>query len=233
MQKIRLDKFVSVATGLSRTQARKAILGKLVYVDGELCRKIDTSVTTDQAVKYNAKTLVYQEFVYIMLNKPKGVLSAVKDKNDQTVVDIVAADYPNRDLFPAGRLDKDSEGFVLITDDGGFAHNILSPKKHISKTYIVTVDGILTDKVVQGFKDGVVLADGERMKPAVLEILQPNEAKIVITQGVYHQVKRMLGVFSLGVNDLKRISMGDILLDPQLKLGEFREITKNELENMM
>ena len=232
MEKLRLDKYISTCTGISRSDTRKIILQGLVTVDGTVIKKIDTKVTDTQDVTYNGKKLNYSKYVYIMLNKPKDVVCATQDKNDVTVIDLVKKEYSNRNLFPAGRLDKDSTGFVLLTDDGEFAHNILSPKKHIAKTYIVEVDDVLTEKVVQGFANGVTLADGSLMKSAILNIINEKTAEIIITQGVYHQIKRMLGVFNLGVVNLKRIKIGDVSLDNNLSLGDYRLLTKDELDSI-
>ena len=165
----RLDKFISESMAISRADAKKLVSKSAVTVNGTIVKKSDIKIDTDtDEVKANGKTLTSEQFVYIMLNKPVGVVSASTDKNDVTVIDLVKDDFPRRNLFPAGRLDKTSTGFVLITDDGQFAHDILSPKHHVPKTYIVTVDNPVTDEVVQAFEDGVTLADGQLMKSATI-----------------------------------------------------------------
>ena len=227
----RLDKFISESMAISRADAKKLVSKSAVTVNGTIVKKSDIKIDTDtDEVKANGKTLTSEQFVYIMLNKPVGVVSASTDKNDVTVIDLVKDDFPRRNLFPAGRLDKTSTGFVLITDDGQFAHDILSPKHHVPKTYIVTVDNPVTDEVVQAFEDGVTLADGQLMKPATII---PNEnrytAKIILHQGVYHQIKRMLGVFDIGVNTLHRTHIGSLELPADLQPGEYVKLTKEQL----
>ncbi|MEG2770252.1 MAG: 16S rRNA pseudouridine(516) synthase [Oscillospiraceae bacterium] len=226
---IRLDKYISEACAFSRADARRWILHGTVAVNGAICKKIDEKVDDLSEIAFNGNLLSHSQFVYIMLNKPQGVVSASRDKNDVTVTALVAEEFPRRTLFPAGRLDKDSEGFVLLTDDGAFAHDILAPKKHVSKTYIVGVDEVLTKEVVDGFNAGVTLKDGQKLHSAQLEILAPQLAKVVLTQGVYHQIKRMLGVFEIGVTSLKRINIGGIDLDETLKEGEYRLLTAEEI----
>ena len=231
---IRLDKYISDAAQVSRQDAKKFLSKGMVAVDGKIVKKGDAKV--DDAVNVvtvNGKPLQYQKFVYIMLNKPKGVVSATDDKNDVTVTDLVKKDYPKRNLFPAGRLDKTSTGFVLLTDDGEFAHDILAPKKHVSKEYIVTLDAPISDEIIEQFNSGVTLADGTLLKSAVLEKTdEPMVVKVVLKQGVYHQIKRMFGVFDIGVNELHRSHIGGVKLDDTLGDGEYRELTAAELEEI-
>ena len=230
---LRLDKLVSEGGGVSRSDARKLILKGCVTVNDAVVKKIDEKTDTDMQVKVNGQPLIYEEFVYIMLNKPLGVVSASRDKNDVTVVDLVKAEFPKRELFPAGRLDKESTGLVIITDDGGFAHDILSPKHHVSKTYIVTVDAPITKEVIEGFEKGVELADGDLMKSAEIETLENDTtAKIILHQGVYHQIKRMLGVFDIGVNTLHRIAVGKLFLPADLAPGEYVKLNKEQVEKI-
>lgn len=227
----RLDKLLSESLAVSRQDAKKLLSKSSVTVNGVVVKKGDVKVDTDNDdVRANGKSLTSEKFVYIMLNKPEGVVSASTDKNDTTVIDLVKDDFPRRNLFPAGRLDKTSTGFVLITDDGQFAHDILSPKHHVPKTYIVTVDSPVTDEVIQAFEKGVTLADGQTMKTATIV---PEEdrytATIILHQGVYHQIKRMLGVFNIGVNSLHRVSIGDLQLDDNLKPGEYKKLSSVQL----
>lgn len=230
---MRLDKFLSDSMEISRQDAKKLLSKGQVWVDGAVVKKGDVKIGDDSVVKVNGKTIEYREFVYIMLNKPIGVVSATDDKNDVTVVDLVKKDYPKRNLFPAGRLDKTSTGFVLLTDDGVFAHDILAPKKHVSKEYIVTLDAPINDEIIQQFNSGVTLADGTLLKSAVLEATEnPLVVKVVLKQGVYHQIKRMFGVFDIGVNGLHRTHIGGVELDSNLAGGEYRELTKTELEKI-
>lgn len=230
---MRLDKYLSERTGLTRSESRKAITKGRVAVNGVVCRKADTQVAEDAAVAVDGTPLggVYQKYVYIMLNKPEGVVSARRDKRDTTVVDLVAADFPRRALFPAGRLDKTSTGFVLLTDDGALAHDLLSPVHHVTKQYRVTLDTPLTEAMCGGFAAGVTLADGQKLAPAEVEPVgkDPCEVRVRLHQGVYHQIKRMFGVYGAGVNALHREAIGDVALDPALAPGQWRELTAAEL----
>lgn len=231
---MRLDKYISDAMGISRQDAKKLLSKGAVAIDGKVIKKGDAKVDDANRVTVNGKQLSYKQFVYIMLNKPKGVVSATDDKNDTTVVDLVKADYPKRNLFPAGRLDKTSTGFVLLTDDGDFAHDILAPKKHVSKEYIVTLDAEINEEIIQSFNSGVTLADGTLLKSAVLEATSdPMVVKVVLKQGVYHQIKRMFGVFDIGVNELHRTHIGAVELDGSLAPGQYRELTGEELEKIV
>lgn len=230
---MRLDKYLSERTGLTRSESRKAITKGRVAVNGAVCRKADTQVAEDAAVAVDGSPLggVYQKYVYIMLNKPEGVVSASRDKRDTTVVDLVVADFPRRALFPAGRLDKTSTGFVLLTDDGALAHDLLSPAHHVTKQYRVTLDTPLTEAMRAGFAAGVTLADGQRLAPAEVEPAgeDPCEVRVRLHQGVYHQIKRMFGVYGAGVNALHREAIGAVALDPALAPGQWRELTAAEL----
>ena len=231
---MRLDKYISDAMGVSRQDAKKLLSKGAVAIDGKVVKKGDAKVSDANRILVNGKLLEYKQFVYIMLNKPKGVVSATDDKNDTTVVDLVKADYPKRNLFPAGRLDKTSTGFVLLTDDGDFAHDILAPKKHVSKEYIVTLDGEINEEIIESFNSGVTLADGTLLKSAVLEATSdPMVVKVVLKQGVYLQIKRMFGVFDIGVNELHRTHIGDVELDSTLAPGQYRELTAEELEKIV
>ena len=227
---MRLDKFVAGALALTRSEARSLITKGRITVDGEICKKADTSVNEQSRVMQGDTLLSREEFVYIMLNKPEGVVSASEDKRDVTVVDLVKEDFPRRELFPAGRLDKTSTGFVLLTDDGVFAHDILSPKRHVPKTYEVQVDLPVTQEMVKAFEEGVTLADGSKMKPAGLipDPKDPFRATVVLRQGVYHQIKRMFGTFGAGVNALHRTAIGGLVMDEQLAPGEYRKLTPEE-----
>lgn len=231
---MRLDKYLAERTGMTRSESRKAVTKGRVMVGGMVCRKADTQLdehTAEVALDGTPLAGAYQAFVYIMLNKPEGVVSASRDKRDTTVVDLVAADFPRRELFPAGRLDKTSTGFVLLTDDGGFAHDILSPRHHVSKTYTVTIDTPLTQEMRTGFAAGVTLADGTALSPAKVTALSPDgcTVRVVLRQGVYHQIKRMFGVYGAGVNALHREAIGGLALDAQLAPGQWRELSDEEV----
>ncbi len=227
---MRLDKFVAGALALTRSEARSLITKGRITVDGAICKKADAAVNEQSRIMQGDTLLSREEFVYIMLNKPEGVVSASEDKRDVTVVDLVKEDFPRRELFPAGRLDKTSTGFVLLTDDGVFAHDILSPKRHVPKTYEVVVDVPVTEEMVKAFEEGVTLADGSRMKPAGLipDPKDPFRATVVLRQGVYHQIKRMFGTFDAGVNALHRTAIGGLSMDENLAPGEYRKLTPEE-----
>lgn len=227
----RIDKIVSVALGVSRNDARALIKKGEIFANGERIKSIGDRFDEKTAeITCGGKTLSYEKFVYIMMNKPKGVISASEGKKEKTVVDILPEDMKRKNLFPAGRLDKDTTGFILITDDGDFAHKILSPKNHIPKTYIATLDKPFDEKVVKAFENGVELKDTVCQK-AEIEPLDGDFTKAVVTirQGMYHQIKRMFGKFGLAVLELERIKMGALELDKSLSLGDCRYMTKEEL----
>ena len=227
---MRLDKFVADAAQLTRSAARSLIAKGRVTVNGQVCKKADCALREGDSVCADGKPLACEEYVYIMLNKPAGVVSASTDGRDKTVVDLVGGAFPRRQLFPAGRLDKTSTGFVLLTDDGAFAHDILAPKRHVPKTYRVVLDTPVTDEMVKAFAAGVTLADGQTMQPARLipEEADPFAATVVLRQGVYHQIKRMFGVLDAGVNQLHRTAIGGLALDEGLAPGAWRLITPEE-----
>ena len=228
----RLDKLIGSQTNYSRKDIKDLVKKKAILVNGEVVLKSDVKVDSSiDKIIVLGEELIFKKYVYLMLNKPKGYVSATEDKNDKTVLDLVPSEYKHRNLFPAGRLDKDTTGLMIITDDGDFAHNILSPKKHISKTYNVTIDIDMNDDMVIGFKNGVNLSDGE-CKSASLEITGKNTGIVILTEGRYHQIKRMFGCFGAKVIELERISMGNFSLPSDLKLGEVREFTKEELESV-
>ena len=228
----RIDKIISSQTHYTRKDVKSLIGKKQVIVNGDIIHKSDFKINPDNdLIEINGEILKIQKYVYLILNKPKGYVSATVDKADRTVLDLVPLEYSHRSLFPAGRLDKDTTGLMIITDDGNFAHNILSPKKHISKTYHVTIDIPLTNEMVDGFKNGVMLNDGE-CKTATLEILKNNEAKVILTEGRYHQIKRMFGCYKAKVLELKRIKMGNLELPNNLKEGECRCLTEEELKKV-
>lgn len=229
MEKQRLDRFISNQTGISRSVIRTNIRRGWSIVNGERMRdpSFQIDVENDQVV-YDHKKIEYKKHLYIIMNKPEGVLSASEDKNRETVIDLVPEELRRGGLFPVGRLDKDTTGLLIITDDGDFAHNCISPTKNITKRYIVGLDGDVTADMVKSFGEGVVLADGTVCRPAVLERLDVCVAAITITEGRYHQVKRMFGTVGLGVNSLCRVSVGELELPLDLEVGNCREMTEEE-----
>ena len=228
---MRLDKYLAETAQCTRSEAKTLLQKGKVTVNGALCKKGDTQLRETDVVVVEGRPLAYQKFVYIMLNKPEGVVSASTDRRDTTVVDLLGDAYPRRELFPAGRLDKTSTGFVLLTDDGGFAHDILAPKRHVSKTYTVTLDTPLTAEMKAGFAAGVTLADGTALSPAEVEALTPDglTVRVLLKQGVYHQIKRMFGVYGAGVNALHRDAIGGLALDAALAPGQWRELSDAEV----
>ena len=234
MKKERLDKLIASQGLLSRNDVKTMVKRGEVSVNGAIVKDSSIKVSYEDDIKIKGESLLQTEYVYIMLNKPKGVVSASEDKRDKTVVDILPDELKRKNLFPAGRLDKDTTGFSLITDDGDFAHRILSPARHVDKTYIATVsDKIDFAKAKKAFSDGVVLGDGTVLLSAQLELIEENENqvfKVVIKEGKYHQIKRMFASLGTTVIELKRIAIGGLALDFSLKVGEARVITEEELE---
>ena len=228
----RLQKLISSCGLASRRTAEEWISSGRVTVNGEKAHLGDRAdLDRDQVLVDGKRLRPGGARTYLMLNKPEGVVSASTDKRDTTVVDLVGDAYPRRELFPAGRLDKTSTGFVLLTDDGGFAHDILSPRHHVSKTYTVTIDTPLTQEMRTGFAAGVTLADGTALSPAEVTALSPDgcTVRVVLRQGVYHQIKRMFGVYGAGVNALHREAIGSLALDAQLAPGQWRELSDEEV----
>ena len=233
---MRLDKFISTTTTLSRAEAKK-IIKKGILINDILIKSPDYKVDeiNDQVI-VNGNRLVYQKYVYIMMNKPKDTVSATEDAIERTVVDILRDEDRIHKVFPVGRLDKDTEGLMLLTNDGELAHKLISPKKDVEKKYYVEVSGELKNEHLKIIKEGVILEDGYRCKPARLEILDSNEgnskANIFITEGKFHQVKRMMKSLGATVTYLKRLSIGSLKLDENLKLGEYRYLTDDELNKL-
>lgn len=230
----RLDKIIASQGKFSRSEVKKLVKGGRITVDGAVVKSSDVKVTPDTAqIKIDGELLNYKKHIYIMLNKPQGVISASNDKTQATVVDLVPKELFREGLFPAGRLDGDTTGFVLITDDGDFAHRILSPKNHIMKTYHATLRDELTDKDIVAFKEGLTLGDGTECLEAYVRVLEKGEnnvAEVIICEGKYHQVKRMFASIGNKVLSLRRVKMGGLSLDENLSEGECREITPEELK---
>ena len=227
----RLDKILSTQLNISRTDAKQMIKKGRVSVNGIPAKSGDVKVADADIVAVDGNEISYSRFVYIMMNKPKGVISASDGKGEKTVVDLVPSDMRRRGLFPAGRLDKDTTGFVLLTDDGEFAHSILAPSRHIDKTYVVTLDKPVTPEAVADFRSGMEL-NGERLLQADAEIISEDATvcRVVLRQGLYHQIKRMFKKHGLTVLELKRVKMGNLPLDDSLLPGECRYLSQKELD---
>lgn len=232
---IRLDKYLADMGIGTRAEVKKWICQGKVKVDERIVKSPDMKLDTErQTVTCDGHTISYEPFVYYMLYKPAGYISATKDDKDRIVLDLIT-DKKRKDLFPVGRLDKDTEGLLLITNDGALAHRLLSPRKHVDKLYYATIEGIVTEDDKRRFAEGICIGKGEITKPAVLEIIKSAEVSeiyLTIQEGKYHQVKRMFEAVDKKVIYLKRLSMGSLRLDENLKPGEYRELTEEELAKL-
>lgn len=232
---IRLDKYLADMSIGTRTEVKKLIRQGKVAVDGLIVKNPDIKVDTDtQNVTCNGIAVTYETYEYYMLNKPAGVISATSDKTEKTVLDLIDS-KKRKDLFPVGRLDKDTEGLLLITNDGELAHRLLSPKKHVDKLYYARVEGVVGMEDIDAFAKGLDIGEGEYTKPAKLEILKSDiisEIKLTIQEGKFHQVKRMFEAVGKKVIYLKRLEMGTLKLDEGLALGEYRPLTQKEIEEL-
>lgn len=232
MPLIRLDHMLSRLGEGTRSEVKKIIRSGVVFLNGALIKSSDIKIDAEiDKISINGREIIYKEHIYIMLNKPQGVVSASRDPKVQTVIDLLPAELRRSGLFPAGRLDKDTEGLLIITDDGDFAHNILAPKKHVNKIYFAILEEPVNEHDIESFKSGIVLEDGEVCLPASLEIFG-NGVRITIREGKYHQIKRMFKVRQNSVKYLKRIAVGGLWLDENLVSGCAREISSKELLNI-
>lgn len=229
---IRLDKALANMGIASRKEIKTAIKKGQVFVNDRLVKQSELKITESDCIKYNGISLQYQEFEYYMLNKPPGFVSATTDARERTVLELVNS--KRKDLFPAGRLDKDTVGLLLITNDGALAHRLLSPATHVDKTYYVEVSGRIAEDTVERFLAGISLGE-ESCLPAKLEIIENAEVSrvlLTIQEGKFHQVKRMFHSVGNEVIYLKRISMGAITLDENLEEGACRPLTREEIERL-
>jgi len=229
----RLDKILSNLGYGTRKEIKQLVRDGAVKVDGKEVNDSGLHVDPNQSViEINGEVLNYREFIYVMMNKPAGVISATYDSRLKTVVDILPDEFRHFDLFPAGRLDIDTEGLLLMTNDGQLAHELLSPKKHVPKKYYALIAGNVTEEDKRKFSEGVVLDDGYKTLPADMTILRSgerSEVELVICEGKFHQVKRMFEAVGKKVKYLRRIEMGGLKLDESLEPGECRELTEEEL----
>lgn len=225
----RLDKIISATGKKSRWEVREMVRQGRVLVDGKPAPAADMKVDPQTAViLLDGEPLGYEKFTYVMLHKPAGVLTATEDRRQETVLDLLPPELRRRALSPVGRLDKDTEGLLLLTNDGQLAHRLLSPKSHVDKVYYARVDGALEPGDIAAFAAGMTLGDGLECLPAGLEILSPTEALVTLREGKFHQVKRMLAARGKPVLYLKRLSMGRLRLDPALAPGAWRMLTEEE-----
>lgn len=229
---MRLDKYLADMGVGTRSEVKSLIRKGMVTINGKPCKKAEEKVTDRDQVFLQDNPIIYVAQEYYMLHKPAGVLSATRDKNSKTVVDLIDQ-KKRKDLFPVGRLDKDTEGLLLITNDGELAHHLLSPRNHVEKVYFVKLDGEITKEQVKLLETGIELEAGVMTLPASLQVLTVSEGKseveITIYEGKFHQVKRMFEAVGLIVTYLKRLSMGKLVLNKNLKKGEYRVLTKEEI----
>ena len=232
----RLDKILSSQEICSRKEVKAFLKNKRIKINGEFARKSDMKIDPEgDIIEIDGEILDYRKFVYIMMNKPKGVLSASNDRNAETVIDLLPGEMKRKNLFPAGRLDKDTTGLLVITDDGGFAHDFLSPKKHVWKLYNAILDGELSEDKRKILENGIELSDGTVYKPAKVYIKNADDRRdveIEICEGKFHQVKKMFNFVGLSVIELHRIRIGDLFLDENLKEGESRYMTDFEISSI-
>ena len=231
--KLRLDKYLADMGIGTRSEVKKAVTKGQVTVNGQIMKKPEVKIDTQaDEVLYQGQRVCYMEYEYYMLNKPAGVVSATEDHRDRTVIDLIDS-KKRRVLFPVGRLDKDTEGLLLITNDGALAHRLLSPKKHVDKVYYARIRGRVTDEDVKAFAVGLDIGEELPTLPGELRILrsdEESEIELTIREGKFHQVKRMFEAVDKEVLYLKRIKMGSLALDETLENGAYRELTKEEIE---
>ena len=232
---MRLDKYVRVALQVSRNEGRVAIKNKKIKVNNQVITKNDYFLKEEDVVTYNDQILVYKEYIYLMMNKPKGYICATEDNNHKVVLDLIKG-YNLNDLIIVGRLDIDTEGLLLITNDGKLCHELTSPKKDCPKEYYVETDNEFSNEAVEIFKEGTIIYETidkpYKCKSAILKISKENKcnANIIISEGKYHQVKKMCKSVGNTVNYLKRVKVNKLQLDPKLKPGEYRELSEDEVE---
>lgn len=235
---MRLDKYLSHAGLGTRKEVKQLLKTGRICVNGEPVKQPNFHVQTTDQITLDGEIVSYEEFVYYMVNKPQEVLSATRDATQPTVLDLLSDEDYRSDLFPVGRLDKDTVGLLLLTNDGALSHQLLSPKKHVSKEYMAEIVGIMTEKDQMSFLEGIELEGNEICQPARLEILHINEeqgtsrVKITLVEGKYHQVKRMVAACGKKVQHLQRISMGSLRLDDELAEGDYRRLSSEEIASL-
>lgn len=231
---VRLDKLISSRTSVTRSQIRALVRAGRVTVDGATAASPDLSVSETAAVAVDGRPIPAEQLCYLMLNKPAGVLSAVRDSRQKTVLDLVPEPLRRKDLFPVGRLDKDTTGLLILTNDGAFAHRVLAPRAKIPKVYLARLDVLPGEDARRAFAAGLILSDGTACLPAELEPLgdDPPRVRVTVFEGKYHQVKRMLGAVGAGVCALHRSQIGALELDPALAPGACRSLSEEELRRL-
>jgi 16S rRNA pseudouridine516 synthase len=234
---LRIDKMLANLGFGSRKEVKQLLKTGAVKINDETVKDAKLHIDPEvDIVTVNGEVVEYRKYIYLMMNKPKGVISATEDRFEETVLDLLEPADLVYEPFPVGRLDKDTEGLLLLTNDGQLAHQLLSPKKHVPKIYYAVIEGVVTDADVAAFKRGVTLDDGYTTKPGELKILKSgitSEIELTITEGKFHQVKRMFQAVDKRVIYLKRMAMGPLKLDEDLELGEYRELTEEEIEELL
>lgn len=231
---VRLDRFLANQAGISRSDAKELIKKRLVTVNGAVAKLYDMKIEPESdVVAAEGREIVYRKHIYIMMNKPQGVVCSTRDGDSKTVLELLPPELYREGIFPAGRLDKDTEGFVFLTDDGELAHNILSPKKHVEKMYFARLEHPAEESYIARFAEGLEIDGGDVCLPAKLEIPDdPHEVYITIREGMYHQIKRMAEALGNKIVYLKRIRIGGVVLDEKLAPGECREMLHKEIQNI-
>ena len=233
---MRLDKYLANMNVGSRKEVHSLIKKKVVMVNGELVTTPKQQVKEDDLVVVDGNEIAYQQYHYFLLNKPKGVISATEDRSQQTVISLLKTKDRYQGIAPVGRLDKDTTGLLLLTNDGALAHELLAPNKHVTKVYRAKISGVASEETIKTFASGITLGDGTKLKPAKLEILAQDKVhdlsqiEIQIQEGKYHQIKRMFGAVGMKVLELDRISMGKLSLPTDLKRGQYQEITRDKIK---
>ncbi|MCT4783918.1 MULTISPECIES: pseudouridine synthase [Exiguobacterium] len=235
---MRIDKLLANMGYGSRKDVKILLKQGVVRIDDQVVKdaKRQVKLETERVTVYG-DVVEYRPFVYLMMNKPEGVVSATEDQVETTVIELIDPSYAHYELFPVGRLDKDTTGLLLLTNDGAFNHALMSPRKHVDKVYVAEVDGEMTVEEVRRFAEGVELEDGYTTKPARLEVISRNgrrsTIRLTLSEGKYHQVKRMVAAVGKHVERLERIQIGTLELDPTLERGAYRELTTEELDRLL
>ncbi|MDE3334543.1 pseudouridine synthase [Lactobacillus paragasseri] len=233
---MRIDKYLANMNVGSRKEVHSLIKKKVVTVNGELVTTPKQQVKEDDLVVVDGNEIAYQQYHYFLLNKPKGVISATEDRSQQTVISLLKTKDRYQGIAPVGRLDKDTTGLLLLTNDGALAHELLAPNKHVTKVYRAKISGVASEETIKTFASGITLGDSTKLKPAKLEILAQDKVhdlsqiEIQIQEGKYHQIKRMFGAVGMKVLELDRISMGKLSLPTDLKRGQYQEITRDKIK---
>lgn len=228
----RLDKLISASGKFSRREAKQLVREGRVTVDGATTASVEDKYEETAVVCVDGEAINCAEYRYLLMNKPGGVLSATEDRSQETVLDLLPKELQRLGLFPVGRLDKDTTGLLILTNDGAFSHSVTSPKRHVAKRYRASVDGVLDESDVAAFEAGMTLSDGYECLPARLEIVRPSVGIVTVFEGKYHQVKRMFASRGKYVTSLHRLSIGSLELPERLKLGQFAELSASDREKV-